>query len=258
MKRYFLRSVFSIVLLLLTIKTKAQLVNVESQRIQSDSIRFVGLLDASFSYQKNNTDALSIFAFNLTSQYKLKSLKDYFLLIANSDYTATNKQQLSNSLMIHLRYSRRLTKLIKLESFMQHQKNLPLGILSRDLTGVGFRTKLLTVNNSKVYLGTLYMLELLKTITIPSNRQINNRLSAYLSFSVKLPNELGEFNSVTYYQPKLNEFLNYRISNQEVVNIKLVKKVFFSIIFSYSYDSKAPEGISKTSFNYSNGFKISI
>jgi hypothetical protein len=258
MKVSFSQPIIFIFFLLQSLIVNAQLVNVESQRIQSDSVRFVGLLDASYAYQKNNTDNLSIFSLNLTSQLKLKSLKDYFLFIANTDYSSANNQQLSNSVMIHFRYSRRLTKFIKLESFIQHQKNIPLGIISRDLTGVGTRTKILTINSSKIYFGSLYMLELLKTIDTYNSNQINHRLATYLSFSIKFPKDLGEFNSVTYYQPKINSFSNYRISTQDVINLKLTKKLLFTFNFYYSYDAIAPEGVSKINFNYSNGLKIVI
>jgi len=101
----------------------SQLVNVESQRIQSDSIRFVLNADLSYTNQKNNNEKLSLFTASIASQIKTKSLKDIFLVLLNVDYSEANNQQLSNSLMAHLRYNRKIFNQFRLEAFYQYQKN---------------------------------------------------------------------------------------------------------------------------------------
>ena len=73
----------------------SQLVNVESQRIQSDSIRFVLNADLSYTNQKNNDEKLSIFTSSIASQIKSKSLKDIFLVLFNVDYSEANNASAS-------------------------------------------------------------------------------------------------------------------------------------------------------------------
>jgi len=236
----------------------SQLVNVESQRIQSDSIRFVLNADLSYTNQKNNNEKLSLFTTSITSQIKTKSLKDIFLALFNIDYSEANNQQLSNSLMLHLRYNRKITNRLRLEAFYQYQKNQLLGINYRNLLGLGPRIKILNTKKSKLYYGFLYMHE--KEMTLDENNTIRydnfNRVSTYLSVSIKLPKDIGEFDIVSYYQPCLNNFDNYRLNNQGSLIFNISNHIKLTNTISLLYDTSPPIGISKNNLNFTNGLKI--
>jgi hypothetical protein len=236
----------------------SQLVNVESQRIQSDSIRFVLNADLSYTNQKNNNEKLSIFTSSVALQIKTKSLKDIFLALFNIDYSEANNQQLSNSVMIHLRYNRKINNQFRLEAFCQYQKNQLLGINYRNLVGLGPRIKLLKHKKSKLYYGLLYMYE--KEMTIDENNSVRtnnlNRASTYLSASIKLPKDIGEFDIVSYYQPCLNNFDNYRLNNQGSLIFNITNHIKFTNTISLFFDASPPIGISKNNLNFTNGLKI--
>jgi hypothetical protein len=249
----------TIIGLLISNNAWSQVVNVESQRIQSDSIRFVYNADVSYTYQKNNDEKLSLFTASVATQIKTKSLKDIFLVLFNVDYSNANEQELSNSLMFHLRYSRRISKYIKLETFCQYQKNQLLGIEYRELAGFGPRIKVLSNKRTKLYYGLLVMYEKEKT------RDENDdfiyydltRFSTYLACSIKLPKDIGEFDIVTYYQPSLNNFKDYRLNNQASLIINITSHIQFTNTISLLYDASPPIGISKNNVNFSNGIKMS-
>jgi hypothetical protein len=58
------------------LNSQAQLVNIESQRVQSDSVRTITVLDLLYNYQNNNNEELSLINFSATHQYKTKDLKN--------------------------------------------------------------------------------------------------------------------------------------------------------------------------------------
>lgn len=237
----------------------SQLVNIESQRIQSDSIRFVFNADLSYTNQKNNNETLSLFNSSIASQVKTKSLKDIFLFLMNIDYSKANNQELSNSVMTHLRYNRKISNYLRLESFYQYQKNQILGIDYRVLLGLGPRIKLLNKNKTKVYYGILFMREKEKTIDELNHVIYNNfnRLSNYLVAAIKLPKDIGELDMVTYYQPCLDNFNNYRLNHQTSLIFNITSHIKLTNTISLLHDAVPPLGISKDNLNFTNGIKIS-
>lgn len=237
----------------------SQLVNIESQRIQSDSIRFVFNADLSYTSQKNNDEKLSVFTSSIASQFKSRSLKDIFLFLMNIDYSKANNQELSNSLMTHIRYNRKISNSLRLESFYQYQKNLLLGIDYRELVGFGPRVKIFGKNKTKLYYGLLVMSEKEKSIDAYGTIIYNNlnRLSNYIATSIKLPKDIGEFDLVTYYQPCLNNFSNYRLNNQTSLIFNITSHIKFTNTISILYDAVPPIGISKSNLSFTNGIKIS-
>lgn len=164
--------------------TYGQLVNIENQRIQSDSIRTITIIDLQYSYQNNNNEELSLVNFSGTHQYKTKNLKNYFLLLGNIDYSLANGEELSNSGLIHFRYNRKLNKKIRLEAFTQYQYNKILGIESRNLIGIGPRYKINKSENNVLYIGSLLMQEFEKA-SDNTKTMSYQRLSNYFSLSIK-------------------------------------------------------------------------
>ena len=61
-----------------------QLVNIENQRVQSDSLRTVTIIDLQYNYQNNNDEELSLVNFSGIYQHKTKNLKNSWMVISNS------------------------------------------------------------------------------------------------------------------------------------------------------------------------------
>ncbi|EAZ94577.1 hypothetical protein FBBAL38_11079 [Flavobacteria bacterium BAL38] len=235
--------------------TYGQLVNIENQRIQSDSIRTITIIDLQYSYQNNNNEELSLVNFSGTHQYKTKNLKNYFLLLGNIDYSLANGEELSNSGLIHFRYNRKLNKKIRLEAFTQYQYNKILGIESRNLIGIGPRYKINKSEKNVLYIGSLLMQEFekasdnMKTISY-------QRLSNYLSLAIKNKAKTLEFTAVVYYQPNINLWKDYRLSSQASLAFNITSKVQFVNSINYGYDSYSPTNVSKKNIVLTNGLKM--
>ncbi len=255
-KTHWKYKIYFVVIMIYSKTLSAQLVNVESQRIQRDSIRFVLIADLSYSTQKNNDETFSFFNAVATAQYKSKSLKSLYLFIANADYAIANVKELSNSALFHFRYNYKVTESVKLEFFSQLQYNEVLDLRLRSLWGVGPRFKVSSSEDIKFYSGVLYMYEYEKTSEINISQFVFHRMSSYLSMSLKLPNKLGELVSVSYYQPRLDMFNDYRISNQTSLSFNLTSKILFSNTLNLVYDSEPPVDINRLNLNFTNGIKI--
>ncbi|MFZ4679762.1 MAG: DUF481 domain-containing protein [Flavobacterium sp.] len=234
-----------------------QLVNIENQRVQSDSLRTVTIIDLQYNYQNNNDEELSLVNFSATHQYKTKNLKNYFLLLGNIDYSLANREELSNSGLIHFRYNRKLIKKLRIEAFIQYQYNKILGIESRSLIGIGPRYKINKSEKIIFYIGSLLMQEFEKA-TDNTNIISYQRLSNYLSLSLKNTAKTLEFTAVVYYQPNINLWKDYRISSQASLAFNITSKVQFVNSINYGYDSYAPSNVSKKNIILTNGLKMNL
>lgn len=234
----------------------AQLVNFESQRVQSDSLRKTTQLEALYNYQKNNGEELSEIKFTLSHQLLSKNKVHTYILLGNIDYSSANNEDLSNSGLLHLRYNNRLSDRVKLEIFAQTQFNRVLGVESRNLIGIGPRYQLVNSSRAQVFFGSLLMQEFENIIL---NNEYNNdrRLSNYVSLIIGKSNTY-DISSVIYYQPNISGFNDYRISNNTTLSLNISKNIKFIHSLTFGYDSKPPPNISKSNIDVSSGIRMSI
>lgn len=237
--------------------TVAQLVNIENQRVQSDSLRSITLIDLQYNYQNNNNEELSLINFSGTHQYKTKNFKNYFLVLGNIDYSLANGEELSNSGLVHFRYNRKLNSKLRLEAFTQYQYNKILGVERRSLIGIGTRYKINKSEKTIFYVGSLLMQEFEKA-TDNTKTMSYQRLSNYLSLSIKNKTKTVELTSVVYYQPNINQWRDYRISSQIVLAFIITSKLQFINSVTFGYDSFTPTNISKQNIILTNGLKLNL
>lgn len=236
----------------------AQLVNIESQRIQTDSIRFTGNANFNFSYQKNNTRSLFQLKTSAVYQVKTKNYKDIFLLLGSYDFSKTRSTQLSNSAFGHFRYNHRLNTFLKYEFYTQLQTNQLLNLRSRYIAGNGLRFKFKNKKLLKAYLGVSAFYEYEESIEDVLVFRNDFRMSNYFVLSFKLPNSLGEITSTTYYQPLFDRFSDYRISSQSNLVLNIAKRVALTITFNYFFDEKPPVGINKETVSFTSGLRVTF
>ncbi|MGB5646245.1 DUF481 domain-containing protein [Muriicola sp.] len=234
-----------------------QLVNIESQRIQVDSIRFVLKSDLLFDYSNNNGDYLSQFTANLATQIKSKDLKRIYMFIGSYNTERSKDQDFQNSYFLHLRYNQKITKVFRFEAFIQNQYNALLTINNRKLIGAGLRLKFISTPTVKAYFGNAYMYELEKLDTNEIS-YYNNRNSSYVSFSVSLPKSKVIITETLYFQPKYSDLGNYRIFQQLQAQFPISTVLSFTTQFTYFYNSFVPGSSRDYSSDLSLGLSINI
>ena len=165
-------------------------------------------------------------------------------------------ENFTNSGVSHIRYNYLFHERIEWEVFVQGQYNKVSKIDFRGLVGTGPRFKLTSSENYKFYLGTLVMYEQ-EELSDGSDIQRNLRGSAYLSFRL-YPTETISVISTTYYQPRLREISDFRLSNQSSLAIDVFKDLAFTINYYFTYDKTPAEDIPSSQYAFTTGLAYSF
>jgi len=131
--------VIGLLLTCLSINSTAQIVNIEGKRIATDTTGFAGKVGVALNASKY---AQSYVAANLHSHLQYKTTKDFYLFIADYEVVNAGGESFNNSAFAHLRYNRKLSKVIRWEIFSQAQYNSVTKIQLRLLNGLGLRFKM--------------------------------------------------------------------------------------------------------------------
>ncbi|MGB3145015.1 MAG: DUF481 domain-containing protein [Maribacter sp.] len=244
-------------LFFITNSAVAQLVNIESKRMQKDSIRFALKSDVLLDYTDNNGDYIFQVASNLTTQVKSKDLKKIYFFIGNYKLIRSQDQDFQNSWFFHLRYNQKLSDLFRLEAFIQNQNNTLLTITSRNLVGAGIRLKFLSNENTKAYFGNAYMYEI-EEVGATDQRYFNHRNSSYLSINQSFKNTKLDLTGTVYFQPLYDEISNHRILCQLKAELPITNVISLSALYNYFYSSFSPIRESDLSSNLSFGLTFTI
>jgi len=245
---------FSFVFLICTLTSSAQLIiNIENSRIQSDTTGWKGNIGTSFSFIKNVQQVLNI---NAAMHLQYKTKKDLYLILANYNLLKANSQEFSNNMFYHLRYNRKMGKVLRWEVFTQWQQNNINNIDLRALYGTGPRFKLVESKNLRFYTAALAMYEHERDKN-PDVTYDNIRGDAYVSFTYK-PNPVFDITVTTFYQPLFTAPKDFRILNQVTFSIKASKHFSISTNWDYSYDAFPASGTPNINYVVSNGINYTF
>ncbi|MBK8521026.1 MAG: DUF481 domain-containing protein [Chitinophagaceae bacterium] len=247
-------------LLLLTIfiitpkkKCMGQIVNMESQRYQTDTTGWAGTAGGNFALSNYGQ---KVFAVNAHAHVQYKSKKSLYLFLGGYGFLKGDQQSFVDHGFLHFRYNYKLTKTVRLEAFTQVQQNVITKIQYRYLFGAGPRFKILGLEKLRIYAGTLPMYEIEKEKDRPKPLY-DWRLSNYLSITW-VPNKQTELTTTTYYQPVLFDIGDYRLLNQSSLKVKAGKKIAVAINWNYQYDASPAAGIVTDTYNFSTGIEVEL
>ncbi len=244
-------------LLFLCSNAHAQLVNIESKRMQKDSIRFALKSDVLLNYTNNNGDYIFQVGSNLTTQLKSKDLKKIYFFIGNYNLIRTQGQDFQNSWFLHLRYNQKLTNLFRLEAFVQNQNNTLLTITGRNLVGAGIRLKFISTETTKAYFGNSYMYEI-ERIDVLDQQFYNHRNSSYLSMNQSFKKSRLDLTGTVYFQPLYRAIQNHRILCQLKSELPISEVIKLSALYNYFYSSLSQDLESDRSSHLSFGITFEI
>jgi Protein of unknown function, DUF481 len=240
--------------LLACCQVSAQIVNIETKRMQSDTTGWLGDINVNFSASQNQDLVLSA---DLDAEIQYKNAKNLYLLLGSYGFLKGADENLINSSFLHLRYNRKLGEVLRWELFTQWQDNKVTKIDTRYLVGTGPRFKVVSNKSFHLYLATLLMYEYEKEISKPVRYHRNIRNSSYVSVTW-LPVPVIELTSTTFYQPLLKKLDDFRLLNQLALNIEATRKISFGITWSYLFDNKPVAGVPKTNYALTTGLKFNF
>lgn len=230
----------------------AQIVNVESKRPGATQEGWHGKINLNFDFTRNTSDIISYGA-----QNNVQYLKDKHRLLVLNDISrvrAANADFINNGYE-HVRYNYQIgaKRRFAFEAFQQAQFNSVQKISFRHLTGLGPRWNVVENDSVKLWLGSLPMFEYEELTTGIIER--NFRQSTYLLFFFALPSGI-EFQTINYYQPKLDNFSDFRLSHSSSFEFGILSWLRYNVSFNLLYDSAPPIDIPDLIFALRNGLAM--
>lgn len=238
--------------------TFAQVVNTEELRLSTTNSNWQGNVDVSFSLNRTKAGQTLNWGINGRVQYqknqhKWMLLGGYSLVqFTNVDEPDAVPKNFTNFQYTHLRYNYDFKSKLTWEAFVQEQWDEIHEIDIRLLFGTGPRLELLQTDTSQIYVGVLYMYEVEQES--PEDLLIQNRdhrLSSYFSLGFKFSNFTLDF--ITYYQPNLTAWNDYRINSKTVINTQLSQRLSLQTSFNFIFDAQPPATVRKTRYNLKTG-----
>jgi len=252
MKIFFLvRLIFVPLLFTICGAIQGQIVNIESMRMGADSTGLDGQLALAGEFSQDANTNIDLTG-NLLLIYK--SNPHQYLVNLSAGYGRVDTVENENNLFAHLRYNFIFNERFTGELFAQSKTDEFLRIQRRDLYGAGIRIKLAGSSTLKFFGGVTAMYE----HEILTGNQVNDgvRMSDYLSLWYKKDNVA--ISLVGYYQPRMDDFANYRLAMDNQVSVKVFKKISFLTSFSLGYDSRRPEEIPNTVYEMKVGIGVNF
>ena len=238
-----------IILLFAGTMSSAQIVNIENQRLMVSQEGWTGSFGLNLSYVKNTNEI-----WQAGGRFRVQYHKGRHtgLWLSEINFIKAGESNFLNNGFEHLRYNYEIQDSGRLvfEAFRQMQYNKVQKIRLRSLFGAGLRYAVIDQDSAQVNIGVLPMLEFEDLTTNENNRHL--RLSSYLSFDFQF-NQFVGVNSITYWQPDILNFKDFRMSNETSLRSRITKNLELRLIFRVTYDERPPEGIPNNTVYLLNG-----
>ena len=232
----------------------AQIVNVESKRLKSDTTGWLGSIGTSFQLENSAVKVINI---NAEAHLEYKAQRSLYLFLANYNLLKGEGKTLQNNLFYHLRYNYKLNYLLRWEAFTQMQQNNLAGIKSRFLIGTGPRFKISGTEKLALYASTAIMYENEHELTKPVIIHKDLRSSNYVSMTWK-PKENLDLVSTLFYQPLYKDLSDFRVLHELSLNFKFTQNFSFVSSWNYLYDSEPAVDIPREIFTLKNGVRYTF
>ena len=245
---------FYFFIFLVSLNGYTQIVNIENQRLTDNKQGFNGSAELNFNFTMNTKQLLQI-----GDKIRVGYVKNrhQFLIVTDHSFVKSEGDDFVNKGFQHLRYNYTFkdTNIVSLEAFQQGQFNKIQKINLRLIIGGGIRFKIIDQKKYQLSFGTGFMGEYEELIDLGVSQDILS--TSYLSFDGQFNASIG-LNTISYFQPKLIDFGNYRFSNETSLRFKINKYLTFKMIYSLTHDSRNILDVRKTNYIVKNALQINF
>jgi len=238
--------------LFITFSASSQIVNIENKRLNGKEDAFFGSIDLNINFTMNTKQFLQI-GDKLKIGYMKR--KSQVMLITDHAFVKSNDNSFVNKGYEHVRFNHTLkdSGRIVYEAFHQGQFNKIQKINLRLLFGTGFRFKMIDQKKYQLSFGTGFMSEYEELLDNGVSRDILS--TNYISFDGQFSESVG-MNSISYFQPKMIDFGQYRFANETQLRFKINKYLSFKVVYSLTHDSRDIEDVRKTNYVLKNTISL--
>jgi len=245
---------------------RAQILNIEKHRLNSDSSNF--LFKGSAGMQLYNRSAaadepVNLYGVNVSLNAQYSAGEHAFIAIAQSNYLEINENPWLNFGFAHLRghfFSDRSTSF---ETYGQYSYDNFRGLDPRVLLGANIRQALTKNGKFELIVGGGPMYEW-ENWNHPSTQEVREVSFLKLSSFIILRQSLSEwvdFNTIVYYQSGYDEAIGdfrHRYSGTVNINTRLSKRWSLNNSFHYNYEDRPIVPITKFIFDWRVGLSIDL
>jgi len=207
-------------------------------------------------YSSGNSDTSSI---GLAGKGQYSEKEWLLYLIAAYSYGESNGEKDTNDGIFHLRYVHHIADTAyDYELFLQSEFNEFQDIKERNLAGANIRRKFdLSFDKFYVGLGLFYSYVEPDTITAIDPIYKRTKMNSYISF-VKKINENFSVTYLGFYQPTVDDFSDFRISQILQLNSSLTDDLTLSFDINQQYNSTPYYNIEKNDIRSTINLKYKL
>ncbi len=233
--------------LLIALPASAQ-INTEKLRGSAEP-GFHGWIDGSLQYRSGNAPRVVVSS-GARLEYVTDEVHTTFVQGAfNYGQKGEEGDAYLNKGFGHARWTAMWHPRVGTEVFTQLQFDQFLRLSLRVLGGAGVRGEVLKTDPFSMIMGAGYMIEredldIDETNSHPAET-LNHRLTSYLLLRLHLTEHFSLI-STTYFQPRLDEFSDYRLLEEAGLEVSLVKHLSLVAAFTMAHDADPPDGVEKT------------
>jgi hypothetical protein len=235
------------IFILFPLQAFTQILNIEQERIRTDTTGLSGNARVSFDLVQNQKQA---FTFNGRAHLQFKTPRDLVLLLGDCSLIRAGGSDFSNTGFAHLRFNRRLSRPFTVEAFVQAQSNRILEVRFRGLAGAGLRARALKSERFRLYAAALPMFEYEELEQVPFHHR-DLRLSTYASWTWKASDWISVVHTV-YVQPLFRDPADFRVASQADLVMHLSDAFSLALVVAYQTDSRPPPGVVRAVYSYRN------
>lgn len=259
-----MRKITLFILLILSIKTNAQILKVNKGELDADSSNyFIGNINIDFNMNNRSSSAdqdITFVGFNGKSDLVYLGNKHAYILINNLNYFKSTGGPLISTGYSHFRVNFLRKQKLSYESFTQIQyddgRKMPL----RRLLGGGMRYEIFDTENSQMHSGTGIMFEYEEWENTEPDILIIREIwknSSYIAFDTNI-NETVQFNGIAYFQGGMDAESNLfrtRFSGDVSLSFELTNNLSFNTSFTFQYEDRPIIMINNWVYSLTNGLK---
>jgi hypothetical protein len=245
-----------VALFLAAIDASPQIVNIEAKRIVTDTTGWFGDLSGNFSFQQN-VNTIYALTGEVHVENKSRNNKNLWLFLGNSGFLKVDSSSFANNTLALALYNRKLSKVIRAEGVTAVFNNQITNIRFRWIGGGGPRFKIADLTALKMYGAVWYLFEHEESSLQETPSKNESRMSPYFTLTI-VPLSNLKVVSTTYYQPRLDDFTDYRILHVDQLKIDVSKKFAFTVDFSYLYDAFPQPDVPDKNLALSMGVKYKL
>lgn len=235
-------------------------VNTETQRIGADAEDgFHGDLKGDLALKRGN---VNLFQVGTGAKAFYQTGIHTPMIFGRAEYGEEDNAQFSKLAFLHARWTAMWHERIGSELFGQIEYNENIKMKFRGLLGAGARLMLVKAAWIESYFGTGYMFER-EVLSFAADEDPGNhplttdfhRWTSYLSVTVAL-NEILDFSSVTYVQPRFSDFGDTRVLENADLSVQVSERFSLVNTLSLRIDTRPPKSVKKTDLGLTVGVRL--